>query len=305
MTALKDKLFQDLKNEILLLMPIQGETNKQAASELDAGELMVWWFNWIQRLIATTPRKVKVSEDAGIQILSPQIIDKVNYFFEKVRNGSDINPHLSDRIRFGYACPSDSYARPRTLDMMLNSFGIHHFHISGILQSNGFVVRDAPLIYAKVTHSDFFVLRVTGHGNWNDKSLLETAVSNFPDIMEHLEEIKGVVPIGHDYTSEEIRNANKGGITLIYKIGNKMYMVGGISAMKTPDIATMKSNKIKRRILELCKTGEVTYISKKGKHVKMSVPKKPEFGIKIILLEGYLRICLTEDISQQYITIDS
>jgi hypothetical protein len=129
------------------------------------------YFNVMRRRIVQQPRTVLVSREfqemrhaAGVQLVR-----------SKAEKGDDLTPHQSGWI-------SDPVKRDALYnDGLLNDWDVHHFHLGTTLKKPGVMVRTGPLLFARVTDSEFYMIDVLPHGSWSRQRIVELIHGNWPD----------------------------------------------------------------------------------------------------------------------------
>ena len=127
------------------------------------------FFSIKQRRIEPRPRRVHesaefthpVDHSAGYSALK-----------EKIQLGEDLSPHLSKSLL------DEGYK-----DMLLNDWGIHHFHLGTAIDNTGFAQRTGPLLFAWVSEDEFFCIKVLLHGSWSQQELIQIIYKNWPQLI--------------------------------------------------------------------------------------------------------------------------
>jgi hypothetical protein len=203
-------LREDIRNEVLNYLPNDKDDPaiSQELSGKSARELLGIYMNWINRMIHPHPRTVHLSKDLCANPIWNEYRADAEALLNKITAGEEIKPHLSKGIDCVYA-KSDplnnvdsvaisghtlagNFARLNKdradLDLMLNQWGIHHLHISSVLDSEGFVRRDRqegkdePLLFVFFKSEDAYILDLGVHGDWANEHLLEVAHRNWPEV---------------------------------------------------------------------------------------------------------------------------
>ncbi len=91
----------------------------------------------------------------------------------RTENGEDINPFLSKQS-----------IKSKTNDMMLNDWGIYHFHLGENIEKSGFAERTGLLLYAFVTDECIYEICVKNHGEWSNRQLLEIINQEWPCLLK-------------------------------------------------------------------------------------------------------------------------
>jgi hypothetical protein len=218
------------------------------------GALLTLFFNWQGRLIPAQPRQVVRSMDFDqnpIVAERPTVIAEIICDMER---GSELTKYLSCRVRIGFELPRNpkkkQLRRFRHLDLLLNDWGVHHFHLSTNVESNGFVERDDPLLFVMFRADKAYLLDIGTHKTFEDDRLAQIAISNWPDDQLFLE-IKGISGLraGNPYTSDERKKLRSAGIFSFIQIGNRLFSpAGGFSSAGTSTQASILSNRIIRTL---------------------------------------------------------
>lgn len=65
-------------------------------------------------------------------------------------------------------------------DLLLNDWGIHHFHLGLAPEPGGYQQRTGPLLYAWVADSDLYAITIQAHAAWTDEVLLNEVLDHWP-----------------------------------------------------------------------------------------------------------------------------
>jgi hypothetical protein len=195
---------------------------------MDAHELLIVYRNWLNRLVSIHPRMVHLSK---AMIANPLTTDGkyapgLAAITSKIQRGTDVTPHLSRGIKYGYdpATVSSGAAlqRRRDLDLLLNDWGVHHLHLSTDLESDGFVKRDGPVLFAAFRSDDVYFIDIMQHGDWTREHVLEVIVDEWPGagLVQEVPEAAGV---GYTPTEDDLKKLRKSGISTLIQIHGKSY----------------------------------------------------------------------------------
>lgn len=89
------------------------------------------------------------------------------------KKGEDINPFLSKQS-----------IKSKTNDIMLNDWGIYHFHLGENIEKSGFAERTGLLLYAFVTDECIYEICIQNHGEWSNPQLLEIINQKWPYLLK-------------------------------------------------------------------------------------------------------------------------
>lgn len=156
-------------------------------------------------------KKWTVIEHPNLQI--PNNLEKgFNLLKSHLETGSDINIHLSTKYTEEYN------------DMLLNDWGIHHFHLGETVSDNGFIKRTKELAFIKFYADKAYIIAIQSHGNWANKKFIEEIDKFWPEIIEH-SYCEDAIDITHNPTSEEQQKFRECGLNSAIKLENgKIYL---------------------------------------------------------------------------------
>ncbi|MFS4436807.1 hypothetical protein ACMA5I_01200 [Paracoccaceae bacterium GXU_MW_L88] len=172
-------------------------------SHMSTHELLVTWNNWEWRLIAKRPREVVVSpEFRSNRVLKERARDIISVVRD-IELGNDLTKYLSRGVRHGYVDVSRKKTHQRRdLDLMLNDWGVHHLHISTVVQDDGFVERSDDIIFAIFRRDHVFLIDIMTHKDWAKEHIMRVIVRNWPE-MDFVRKLKGVVGLSRSISDEE------------------------------------------------------------------------------------------------------
>jgi hypothetical protein len=133
------------------------------------------YFGLLQRMVAPQPRKVVISKEL---VCPPEVKLGFEIFKKKVEQGDDLIPHLSRGLK-----------NPDNNDMMLNDWGIHHFHLGTKLEIDGFIERTKPVLFARVTSDTIYFIIIKEHGAqypevWVEQEIIQIVHDNWPNLIK-------------------------------------------------------------------------------------------------------------------------
>lgn len=161
-------------------------------------KVSIKYFNVAKRTILAHPRKVLVSKNLTCP---PPLISAYNALKTKIKKGKNLKPHQSKRILdLDYN------------DILLNDWGIHHFHLGSNVSGNGFVERTGDLLFARVSDKVVHFIDVLPHGSWSKQKLVATIHDEWPENIE-LYKVRGMmglnwIPSDQDITQLRSKHMN-------------------------------------------------------------------------------------------------
>ena len=175
------------------------------------------YYNLLKRQIEPKPRQVMYSKEFQCP-KEYQVALKA--FEERAQNGLSLAPFQSEKIK-----------RANYNDMLLNDWGIQHFHLSRRYRDDGFVARSQYQIFAYVTDEAMYMIQIVPHNEedlYSRREMVRIIRDNWPNLLKrfHIKGVTGLTEKLDDHAYGEIRNAN---ITTLLELGeNEVYgMIGG------------------------------------------------------------------------------
>jgi hypothetical protein len=288
----------DLRREITKYLP-HDEREGAALSTARTSELLITFLNWLGRYVHPHPRKVLRSRELSITPLLTQNRADLEAIACKLSVGVNIAPHLSKGILKGYTPTSElpkNLHKKKDLDLLLNEWGIHHLHVSNVVQANGFVKRGSVLLFVIFSQANAYLLDLSPHGVWTEQRLVEIAVRNWPGDGLFVE-LKGIVP-EVDISSKDRENFRRVGIATTVNIDGNAYTsrTGGLTLGGTSGRVTMEAARLHKRIKEVEAECRDSLNSVKRYFQKASGPwpAKPEFHLELISTQTGFQLAVRE-----------
>lgn len=267
----------------MIRIAVRSEMGPDPSGELDAmplSELMIYYLNWAGRLVDRRPRRAHLSpaltENAGY-LAQRQLIDTI---VAEIENGADLTPRLSKRIEQRYT-PRET-RKPRLnlrqdLDLLLADWRIHHLHISGDYESDGFVKRGGELLFVRFEHDDAYLIQLLDHGGWTDRTLLEICVRTWPQARLFPQSLSGLRLV-QPATDQELTQYRNAGMVTPIEVDGVLYMPPGQSLVGMPNEATENSNELMHRLHEWERAIEMGPEAAGGTWVAHEQPETRWFG---------------------------
>lgn len=154
--------------------PNNGKTLREV-EQMPLTTLFVVYLNWARRTIPSRLRNVVIepslTADRRWKVLGPD----VRRFFKNVRDGEDLTPYLSLRVKYnGYTsahAAAGNNDRWEDKDFLLIVMGYHHFHL-GPPSEHGHADRTDDLLFAQVTRDKFYAIALFDHSVFDKGSLM-------------------------------------------------------------------------------------------------------------------------------------
>jgi hypothetical protein len=235
-TDLADRVEDAVRAYLLRKMP-PDPSGELAAKPFR--ELLHIYGNWRGRHPYPRPRVVHRSREmdasAEAQTFSPAIDELVR----KMQAGEDLKPHLSRAVDTAFLSTQERAALPRSqrerdLDRMLADWGIHHLHLSSVVEADGFVQRGNELLFAVFTRDDAYLVGIYTHRDWLHEDLVPIIVRNWPGVgpFRKLNYAQGPV---QPSTDEQRRRNRRAGVSGGFvEVDGEWYGTLGQTAAGTP-----------------------------------------------------------------------
>lgn len=151
------------------LAPSVGDLNK------DTHRVCVDYWNAEARRVPVRKRAVHRSAEltARHASLSLEIQNGISKVEQECLAGADLTPRLSRGLK-----------KLDYNDKMLHDWGIHHLHLSDVVENDGYIKRTDDLLFVMRRPDDIYFLDVRPHGAWTDEDFIEIVHTNWPDTIE-------------------------------------------------------------------------------------------------------------------------
>ena len=131
--------------------------------------------NIAKRMIQPKPRKVVHS----MQFSCPEGYEIALLELEnKIKKGDDLSPFMTEKLSSDYN------------DLLLNDWGIYHFHLSRRYRDDGLIQRSNYLIFAFVTDTTIYFIKVYNHNSdqsdnlFSKQEMIQILYDNWPELIE-------------------------------------------------------------------------------------------------------------------------
>ena len=222
-------LQEDIRQHVLNTLPYDQNDHSELFAK-SASELLIIYKNWLQRLVNPRPRNVQCSPAllSNPHATSPEFKPGFDQIIAYLKAGTDLTPHLSRAIMHGFEGQGTGSRRSvrQDLDLILSDWGIYHFHLNTTLESDGFVKRSGPLLFAAIKPQDAYLIDILVHGSWTREHLIETIVKEWPNAgLVH--ELKGAMGLAHTIAEEDRKTLRKKHVNALFEFDGKVYMPAG------------------------------------------------------------------------------
>ena len=250
-------LLESVADWVISRLP-HNKSDANAVAELrqkHPGELLALYFNWTERLVPAEPRQVMRSMEIVNNTMSINHKSVVDEIINDIEKGSTLTKYLSDRVCCGFDLPKKRKKKDlkqfEHLDLLLNEWGIYHFHLSTQVTPSGFVERGNPLLFLMFRPSKAYFLDIKTHFDFEDEALARIAISNWPNdnLFRQLEGIKGHRD-SNPYTTSDRKALRKAGIASFIQIDGNIFIPakGGITNAGISVQSVRSANHIMREL---------------------------------------------------------
>lgn len=226
---------------------------RDSFAKMDISKLLIIYWNWMSRVVPPRHYKVHQSRELRANPLAgdPRYMPALHRIIDLLENAQEVSQHLSRSVTVAYQAKPEkitSLAKYRDLDLLLNDWGVHHLHLSTELDSDGFVMRTKPLLFAVFKQDTAYLIDIFDHGGWASDAIPEIILRNWPDagIIHELP----VLASRESYTDIEKIGLRNAGLTTAYEARDgKVYMFNaGLTTAGTSVHAVQAANQILDRI---------------------------------------------------------
>lgn len=194
-----------------------------------SSDYLIDFLNLKMKLIQPLPRVVfKSNRFRKLQIPYETLLSLIS-IDEKIRKGDDITFHMSKQV-----------LNPSYNDLLLNTWIVHHIHLSRTKKNSNqkFYDRADYLLFVIFSENAAYFLDVLKHKEENlfsKQDYLKIIDENWPEILDEYDLNKnGGNTRAVDYTDEEIREITKKGYSLgMINVGNRTIFYPGYGIMTT------------------------------------------------------------------------
>lgn len=243
---------EDIRAAVLAALPYE----KKAADELgamSASELLIIYFNWLNRHIAPRPRRVHLSREfkATSNRLELDRQAALRKILKDIRHGKNLTRYLSKRVMKAYVPSSErkpELGKRPDLDLLLNAWGVHHLHVSKQLGPDGFVVRSGPLLFVAFTATDAYVIDMMRHEDFHRRHILEVMVRTWPNAGLTMGSISGA-RLTRRHSEEEGKELREAGVSVLEEIDGQVVMArDSVTTAGTSIQATRRADDVMHKL---------------------------------------------------------
>ncbi len=241
-------------------------------TQMQSPEAVVHTFlNLTKRLVRPSPRTVLKTRNFSCP---PELATGLSEVERKISSGEDLSPHLSRLLR-----------NPSFNDPLLNDWGIHHFHLGTTLDSDGFVSRRAPVLFARFDNTNAYLIDVLPHGSWSLQRLVKELHDNWPASINHFR-LNGVLGLAISVSDKDVATLRKGNVNTMVDLGGGIVYApigGGYSTSGLSMEVVIQSDRYARRLHQMQQAivQGIEAIAKDATAKGVAFPECPRFELQI------------------------
>ena len=229
------------------------------------------FLNLTKRLVRPSPRTVLKTRNFSCP---PDLSAGLAEVERKISSGEDLSPHLSRLLR-----------SPSFNDPLLNDWGIHHAHLGTTLDSDGFVVRTGPVLFARFDNTNAYLIDVLPHGSWSLQRLVKELHDNWPASIKHFR-LNGVLGLATSVSDKDVATLRRGNVNTMVALGGGVVYApigGGYSTSGLSTEVVVKSDWYASRLRQMQQAivQDVEAIAKEATAKGVTFPEHPRFELQI------------------------
>ena len=259
-------------------------------NDADRQHAIFQYFNILSRQIERKLRQVLYSKE----FTCPTGYEAALKEFEgRVERGANLIPFLSQKVKL---CNYN--------DLLLNDWGIQHFHLSRRYREDGFVQRSQYQVFTYVTQDTMYMIQADPHDAddlYNMQEMVRILRDNWPELMRksHMQGVTGLTEKMDDHAYGIIRNAH---ITTFTELGeNEVYaMIGGGYAANGFSLEALRSADFWMNRLESFQLVVKENVEWVGKTVIRMCGKSEQhcdMKIKLLWIDNVSKVTMCEEYS--------
>lgn len=241
-------------------------------TQMQSPEAVVHTFlNLTKRLVRPIPRTVLRAQSFSCPSDLATGLAEVE---RKISSGEDLSPHLSRLLR-----------NPSFNDPLLNDWGIHHVHLGTTIDSDGFVVRTGPVLFARFDNTNAYLIDVLAHGSWSLQRLVKELHDNWPASIKHFC-LNGVLGLATPVSDKDVATLRKGNVNTMVDLGGGVVYApigGGYSTSGLSTEVVIQSDRCARLLRQMQQAiiENIDAIAKDAKEKGAAFPDCPRFELQI------------------------
>ncbi len=288
----------DLRGDVEKIMygflKSKGYSDDELANKND---LLLLYYKDQMLSIPQIPRKVEFSKQFKYPDEYKMALEE---FVKRVENGEDLKPFMSERVR----------SKHNNNDMLLNDWGIYHFHLTRRFRSDGMATRSEYQIFACCDNTTMYFIQVYRHDKkylYSQEELIKIVDENWSHLLSkyQLKEITALTDKIDDAKRELIRDAHA---TTITEVNGKFYFPpgGGYASDGSSVTAVRKYQRFynwlklleidfRNNINDICEYMKIFTDLPINRNLKLVVKSIEPYGINLLELNNSLMFVCSID----------
>jgi hypothetical protein len=309
----------DIRNEIMKWLP-HDRNNQRLVAELDSlafDELVIRFFNWLNRLIHPHPRQVFRSQDYIFRYLPPREQVYLEKLIEKIEIGDYLASHLSRGISNGFVEGSSKKVKKNLrqrvdLDLLLNDWGIHHIHLPNIFESDGFARRnpnfDSDLLLFAIFRNDAaYLIDVLPHGSSSDDRLVQITLQNWRDADLFIK-APGILPSNQKISRTDRSRIRSAGVNQPIEFEGSVFLpsTGGLTSAGTTQVAAFRTMRLLQSLNSVKNELEANpdHFKPQIEDCRKTYPQSPKFVIEFCMTARRWEFLIKERVTGCFIQLE-
>lgn len=205
----------------------------------DNDKIAILYYSLQKRMISQKPRTINKHENF---VCPSELLNGLSLIEDKIKNGDDLKPHQSKKLK-----------KFDDKDGLLYDWGIYHFHLGTEMDSDGFIKRTGPLLYAMIKDENAYFIGVFNHGAWTMQEMLKIIHDNWPSAIIQYK-LEGVTQLEKNFDDNEIKHLRGANINTILEIAPSAFYMGpggGIAGSGDSADAVLRYQNMRRQFVNI------------------------------------------------------
>lgn len=226
MEDLVERLEKRLRRHALTELPKENGQRHELES-LELRDLLTVYGNWRYRCPPPRPRSVHISRELEKEMRTGDAPAALGPLIQKIKEGNALKPFLSRNVDVAVdRSEGTPHHRRKDLDLLLAEWGVHHLHLSEVIEADGFAERTRDLLFVVFRPNDAYLIGIFPHGSWTKRAVAERAVRNWPEA-ELFFRSNYVIGLTQEWDESESAALRKAGLTQSMMIDGHVYSPQG------------------------------------------------------------------------------
>jgi hypothetical protein len=226
MEDLVERLEKRLRRHALTELPKESGQRHELEG-LELRDLLTVYGNWRYRCPSPRRRSVHISRELEEEIRTGDAPAALEPLIQRIKDGNDLKPFLSRHANTATdRTEGTPHHRRKDLDLLLAEWGIHHLHLSEVIEADGFAERTRDLLLVVFRPDAAYLIGIFPHGSWTKRAVAERAVRNWPEA-EFFFRSNYAIGLTQEWDEHESAALRKAGLTQSMMIDGHVYSPQG------------------------------------------------------------------------------